>query len=62
MYGKLQFLENGNRYKSENFSVNLTFDDLRNDVSHFVVVENFIICTCLSYVDILGFCQFSQSL
>ena len=47
MYEKLQFLENGNRYKAEIFSVNITFDDLTNDVSHYDVAQNFIISTCL---------------
>ena len=32
-----RFLENGNRYKVEIFSVHLFFDGLLNDVSHFVV-------------------------
>ena len=33
-----RFLENGNRYRVEIFSVHLSFNDLSNDVSHFVVV------------------------
>ena len=48
----VNFLEDYNRYKAENFSVNITFNDLSNDISHVVVAQNFIICTCLSYVDI----------
>ena len=32
-----QFVENGNRYKAETFSVNLFFKKLSNDISHFVV-------------------------
>ena len=49
---KRKFLEDYNRYKVEIFSVNITFDDLSNDVSHFVLAQNFIIFTCLRYVDI----------
>ena len=49
----VNFLENGNRYEVENFSVYLTFNGLSNDISHVVVAQNFIICTCLSYVDIV---------
>ena len=55
----VNFLDYYNRYKVENLSVNLTFNDLSNDISHVVVTQNFIICTCLRYVDILGFCRFS---
>ena len=33
----VNFLEDYNRYKAETFSVNITFDDLSNDISHFVV-------------------------
>ena len=57
-----QFLEDYNRYEVQICSVNKTFDDLSNDVSHFVLAQIFIIPTCLRYVDILGFCQFSQIL
>ena len=56
------FLEYGNRYKVENFSVYLTFNGLSKNISHFVVAQNFIISTCLRHVDIFGFCQFSQRL
>ena len=31
------FLQDYNRYKAEIFRVNITFDDLTNDVSHFVL-------------------------
>ena len=48
----VNFLEDYNKYKAENFSVNITFNDLSNDISYVVVAQNFIICTCLSYVDI----------
>ena len=44
----INFLEDGNRYRSEIFSVNITFNGLSNDISHFVVAQNFIISTCLS--------------
>ena len=59
-----QFLENGNRYNVEIFCVNLFFNGLLNDISHFVVTQNFIISTCLRYVDIFCFClcQFSRRL
>ena len=42
------FLEDGNRYGVEIFSVYLTFNELSDDVSHIVVAQNFIISTCLS--------------
>ena len=48
----VNFLEDYNRYRAEIFSVNITFDKLSNDISHFVVAQNFIISTCLRYVDI----------
>ena len=32
------FLEDGNRYRAENFSVYLTSDGLSKNISHFVVV------------------------
>ena len=56
----LNFLEEYNRYRAEIFSVNITFDELSNDISHFIVAQNFIISTCLSYVDIYCFCQFFE--
>ena len=43
----VNFLEEYNRYRAEIFNVNITFDDLSNDVSHFVVAQNFKISTCL---------------
>ena len=48
----VNFLEDYNRYKAENFSDNIFFNDLSKDISHVVVAQNFIICTCLSNVDI----------
>ena len=53
----VNFLEEYNRYGSEIFSVNSIFDELLNDTSHFVVVENFIISTCLSKVLTIDFLQ-----
>ena len=47
------FLEDYNRYKAEIFSVHLTFHELSKNISHFVVGQNFIISTCLKYVDIM---------
>ena len=41
------FLEDYNNYKVEIFSVYLTFNDLSNDISHFVLGQTFIISTCL---------------
>ena len=43
----VNFLEDYNRCRAEFFSVNITFDELSNDISHFVVAQNFIISTCL---------------
>ena len=40
-YNFIIFLEDYNRYLVEIFSVNITFDDLSNDVSHFVLAQNF---------------------
>ena len=48
----VNFLEDYNGYKVEIFGVYLLFNELSNDVSHFVVAQNVIISTCLSYVDI----------
>ena len=33
----VNFLEEFNRYKAENFRVYITFNELSNDISHFVV-------------------------
>ena len=56
------FLKDYNRYKAEIINVNITFDNLSNDISHVVLARNFIICTCLRYVDISSFYQFSRRL
>ena len=55
-----QFLENGNRYNVEIFCANLFFNGLLNDISHFVVTQNFIISTCLRYVNFGEFCKILQ--
>ena len=47
----VNFLEEYNRYEVEIFRVYITFNGLSNDVSHFVIAQNFVISTCLSYVD-----------
>ena len=49
----VNFLEDGNRYKVEIFSVYLTFKELSDDISFVFVAQNFAISTCLSYVDIM---------
>ena len=51
------FLENGNRYNVEYFSVYLTFNGLSKNISHVVVVQNFIISTCLSKVLTINFLE-----
>ena len=56
----VNFLDDGNRYNVEIFSVYLTFNGLSNDISHFVVAQNFIICTCLrmsTYTDLVNFLE-----
>ena len=50
-----RFLENGNRYRVDIFSVNLFFIGLSNDISHFVLAQNFIISICLSKVLTINF-------
>ena len=47
----VNFLEENNRYKVDIFRINLVFDGLSNDISHFVVTQIFVISTCLRYVD-----------
>ena len=51
----INFLEDGNRYKVEIFSVYLTFNGLFDDVSHVVVAQNFVISTCLRESDCVNF-------
>ena len=51
------FLEDYNRYNDENFSVHSYFNELSNDISHFVVAQNFIISTCLSKVLTIDFLE-----
>ena len=43
----VNFLKDYNRYEAEIFSVYITFNELSNDISHFVVAQNFVISTCL---------------
>ena len=47
----VNFLEDGNRYRAEIFRVYITFNGVSNDVSFVFVPQNFVITTCLSYVD-----------
>ena len=56
----INFLEDYNSYKVEIFRINCFFDGLLNDISHFVVAQKFIICTCLRYVDITDFVNFLE--
>ena len=53
----INFLEDGERYKTEIFSINITFDDLSNDISFVFVAQNFIISTCLSKVLTINFLE-----
>ena len=55
-----QFLEIGNRYRVEFFSINLIFNGLSNEISHFVVGQKFKISTCLRYVDNTDFVNFLE--
>ena len=56
----INFLEDGKRYKVEIFSVYLLFNELSKNISHFVVTQNFVISTCLRYVDITDFVYFLE--
>ena len=51
------FLEDYKRYEVEIFSVLLYFNGLSKNISHFVVAQNFIICTCLSKVLTINFLE-----
>ena len=53
----VNFLEDSNRYRVENFSVHLYFNELSNDISHFDVAQNFLIFTCLSKVLTINFLE-----
>ena len=53
----INFLEDGNRYKVEIFSVYLLFNELSKNISHFVVAQNFVISTCLSKVLTINFLE-----
>ena len=55
-----RFLENGNRYEVDIFSVHLYFNELSKNISHIVVAQNFIISTCLrmsTYTDFVNFLE-----
>ena len=43
----VNFLKEYNRYNVQIFSVNITFDNVSNDISFGFVAQNFIISTCL---------------
>ena len=47
----VNFLEDGDRYMAEIFSIYLTFNKLSNGISFVFVAQKFYIYTCLSYVD-----------
>ena len=49
----VNFLEDGNGYRSEIFSVYSTFNKLSNGISFVFVAENFIICTCLRMTSVV---------
>ena len=42
----VNFLEEYNRYRAEFFRVNITFDDLSNDISLIFIAQNFITSIC----------------
>ena len=50
-----QFLKNSKRYRVQNFIVHKLFNDLSNDILLILVAQNFLISTCLRYVDITDF-------
>ena len=54
----VMFLEDGNRYMVDSFSVNWTCDVLSNDVTLIFVAWNFIISTCLRYANNTDFVNF----
>ena len=56
----INFLEDGNRYRAEIFSVYLTFNKLSNDISHFVIAQNFVISTCLRMTSFWVFIKFLE--
>ena len=56
----VKFLEDYKRYRVDIFRVNKTFNELSNDISHFVVAQNFLISTCLRYVDNTDFVDFLE--
>ena len=54
------FLEDYIRYRADIFNLHYCFIGLSNDVSHVVVAQNFIISTCLRYVDKTDFVNFLE--
>ena len=56
----VKFLEEYNRYKIEIIGVHSFFDGLSNDLSNFVVAQNFKIFTCLRCVDNIDFVKFLE--
>ena len=56
----INFLEDVNRYKVENFRVYITFNRLSNDISFVYVAQNFIICTCLRMTSFWVFANFLE--
>ena len=56
----VEFLEEYNKYEIENFSVYLTFNKLSNDISHFVIAQNFVISSCLRMTSFPVFVNFLE--
>ena len=56
----VNFLEDVNRYKSENFRVYITFNKLSNGISFVFVAENFAISTCLRMTSFWVFVNFLE--
>ena len=53
----VNFLEEYNRYEAQIFRVHYSFDGLSNDISHFVIAQNFVISICLSKVLTIDFLE-----
>ena len=51
----INFLEDYNRYRAENFNVYLTFNGLSKNISHVKLAKKFIISTCSSKVLTINF-------
>ena len=52
-----KFLEEYNSYRAVNFNIHYYFHELSNDILHFDVAQNFIICICLSKVLTINFLE-----